>query len=418
MTKQEFIERQIKRGQEILAQIENMHLVRISHNNIEIYDNAEIERNRNDISQWQLTTRSIISRIYGENSQHTHDFVDSITEKNVGFNYKREFKREVDKGLQVLNSIFELMIFDIDNKEDGVEEKLPEKSPMVFISHSSKDIAFVEALVDLLEFLGLNNNTMFCSSVPGYGIPLSGRIIDNLLSIFEKNKLYIIFVQSPSYYNSPISLNEMGAAWILKSEFCSLLTQDMEFDKMKGVIDSSYISIKVNAVDAASRLNQMKDDIVSMFNLNQPDASRWETKRNNFLKLVDNNFLVNQQNNEDDVEKEYRRLQLEKLRQEAIEKKQARIRGNIIDAPGNGNRKLKIFNAGQAVARNVNVEWLNPDEEVYVQWEFGLIGEISPQNGRSYNIGLCMGHPDTMRLRYTWADDYKEDNVFEEDVQL
>ena len=301
-------------------------------------------------------------------------------------------------------------------KIDNVETI--EKTPMVFISHSSKDIAFVEALVDLLEFLGLNKHTMFCSSVPGYGIKLSGRIIDNLLSIFDEHNLYVIFVQSPNYYNSPISLNEMGAAWVLRSGFCSFLTADMDFDKMKGVIDSSYISIKVNAADAASRLNQMKDDIVSMFNLNQPDASRWETKRDNFLKLVDNNFVVNQQTNEDDVEKEYKRLQLEKLRQEAIEKKQARIRGNIIDAPGNGNRKLKIFNAGQAVARNVNVEWLNPDEEVYVQWEFGLIGEISPQNGRSYNIGLCMGHPDTMRLRYTWADDYKEDNVFEEDVQL
>ena len=292
------------------------------------------------------------------------------------------------------------------------------KTPMVFISHSSKDIAFVEALVDLLEFLGLNKQTMFCSSVPGYGIQLSGRIIDNLLTVFEEHDLYVVFVQSPNYYNSPISLNEMGAAWVLKTKFCSLLTQDMDFDKMKGVIDSFYISIKVNAPDAASRLNQMKDDIVSMFSLHQPDASRWETKRNNFLRLVDNQYSDKSQNINDNLEMEYQRLQVEKLKQEAIERKQAEIRGNIIPSRTRGNRILKIFNAGQAVAKNVNVEWLNPDDMVIVQWEFGLIGEISPQNKREYNIALCEGHPDTMRLRYTWADDYKDDNVFEEDVQL
>ena len=292
------------------------------------------------------------------------------------------------------------------------------KTPMVFISHSSKDIAFVDALVDMLEFLGLNKQTMFCSSVSGYGIKLSGRIIDNLLYVFEEHDLYVIFVQSPNYYNSPISLNEMGAAWVLKSKFCSLLTQDMDFDKMKGVIDSSYISIKVNASDAASRLNQMKDDIVSMFGLHQPDASRWETKRNNFLRLVDNHYSDDSSDINDNLEKEYQRLQVEKMRQQAIERKQAKIRGNIIPSRNPGNRILKIFNAGQVVAKNVNVEWLNQDDLVMVHWKFGQIGEISPQNRREYNLNLCEGHPETMRLRYTWADDFKDDNVFEEDLQF
>ena len=343
-----------------------------------VYDKDTVRDITNEEEEWEKETNEYLILFFGEGSRQVDGFNRCLREKSHYTDFREELKHDLDKSIAFLKALIKAA----DLKSRLATQQPSEKSnktPMVFISHSSNDIAFVEALVDLLEFLGLNNNTMFCSSVPGYGIPLSGRIIDNLLSIFENYNLYVIFVQSPSYYNSPISLNEMGAAWILKSEFCSLLTQDMEFDKMKGVIDSSYISIKVNAADAASRLNQMKDDIVSMFNLNQPDASRWETKRDNFLKLVDNNFVVNQQTNEDDVEKEYKRLQLEKLRQEAIEKKQARIRGNIIDAPGNGNRKLKIFNAGQAVARNVNVEWLNPDEEVYVQWEFGLIGEISPQ---------------------------------------
>ena len=264
------------------------------------YDESITRPLAKDVEAWQTDTTEFLRVLYGEDARQVADFERSINDKSHYFKFREGIQSEIQDCISKLNAFIKADAMKQETMGGGMKKSSgKDKAPMVFISHSSKDIAFVEALVDLLEFLGLNNNTMFCSSVSGYGIPLSGRIIDNLLSIFENNNLYVIFVQSPSYYNSPISLNEMGAAWILKSEFCSLLTQDMEFEKMKGVIDSSYISIKVNAADASSRLNQMKDDIVSMFNLSQPDASRWETKRNNFLKLVDNNYVVNQQNNED-----------------------------------------------------------------------------------------------------------------------
>lgn len=148
--------------------------------------------------------------------------------------------------------------------------------------------------------------------------------------------------------------------------------------------------------------------------------NKWERKRDQFLSVVRNLKYeeVKDSVEENSVDMEYKKLQIEKLKVEADARLKAVIRGNIVESRTKGNRILKIFNAGQAIAKNVNVEWLNPDDEVIVQWEFGLIGEISPQNGRSYNIALCMGHPDTMRLRYTWDDDYRENNVFEEDVQL
>lgn len=148
--------------------------------------------------------------------------------------------------------------------------------------------------------------------------------------------------------------------------------------------------------------------------------NKWERKRDQFLSVARNLKYedVKDSVEENSVDMEYKKLQIEKLKVEVDARLKAVIRGNIVESRTKGNRILKIFNAGQAIAKNVNVEWLNPDDEVIVQWEFGLIGEISPQNGRSYNIALCMGHPDTMRLRYTWDDDYRENNVFEEDVQL
>ena len=292
------------------------------------------------------------------------------------------------------------------------------KPYMVFISHSSKDKEFVEALVTLLESIGLDNTNLFCSSVPDYWIGLSQDIFESLRKLFHDHELFVIFVQSPRYFNSPVSLNEMGAAWVLKNDCCSILTKDMTREQMRGVVDGSTIFIKVDTPEAPARMNELRNKLTGMFNLASMSDTTWERKRNTFLKAVNVIEYPPTEPMVTPLDVEYKQLQVEKLKQEALEKKQARIRGNIVEGRKPGNRKLKIFNAGQATARNVSVEWLNPDEEVLVQWEFGRIGEITPQNGRSFNIGLCIGHPDTMRLRYTWDDDYQENNLFEEDVQL
>lgn len=69
------------------------------------------------------------------------------------------------------------------------------KSPMVFISHSSKDKAFVEALVELLESIGFDENNLFCSSVDGYGIGLGEDIFNTLKNLFwNTNDMYCLFI--------------------------------------------------------------------------------------------------------------------------------------------------------------------------------------------------------------------------------
>ena len=159
-------------------------------------------------------------------------------------------------------------------------------SPMVFISHSSQDKEFAESLVDLLESIGLNKETLFCSSVDGYGLGLSDDIFETLLELFENHDLFMIFLHSPRYYKSSVSLNEMGAAWVLRSGFCSILTSDMDFSGLTGVVNGSKISIKVNAQDAASRLNELYKILQEIFNLTPLDITQWERKRSIFLKNV------------------------------------------------------------------------------------------------------------------------------------
>ena len=387
------------------------------------YDESITRSLSKDVEAWQTETTEFLRVLYGEDARQVADFQRNINDKNLYFKFREECQSELQNCISKLKAFIKADAIQQELKNcNANEQSVKKKAPMVFISHSSKDIDFVEALVTLLESIGFNNKTLFCSSIPEYWIGLSKDIFASLRQLFTDHKLFVIFIQSPRYYESPVSLNEMGAAWVLQTDYCSILTKDMQKEEMRGVFDDHTIFLKVDAPQVEARMNELKNTLTNFFVLPVMTDTTWERKRNTFLKAV--NAIEYPPKAEDGakekspVSEEYMTLQIEKLKQEADEKKQARIRGNIIDAPGNGNRKLKIFNAGQAVARNVNVEWLNPDEEVYVQWEFGLIGEISPQNGRSYNIGLCLGHPDTMRLRYTWADDYKEDNVFEEDVQL
>lgn len=119
-------------------------------------------------------------------------------------------------------------------------------------------------------------------------------------------------------------------------------------------------------------------------------------------------------------EKIINEFQVRALEREESETKKAKIRGNIIDVHGKGNRELRIFNAGQITARNVKVEWLNcrDDDGVYVSEDFSDLGDLSPHNPWKVRLSLNCGHERKMHLRYTWADDYQENNVFEEDLQL
>lgn len=87
------------------------------------------------------------------------------------------------------------------NEKEAVN--MSQKSPKIFISHSTNDKEAAEALVDLLEDIGLNNQHIFCSSVSGYNIPLGKDIFTYLRDQFKLYDLHVIFILSNNYYKSP-----------------------------------------------------------------------------------------------------------------------------------------------------------------------------------------------------------------------
>ena len=212
----------------------------------------------------------------------------------------------------------------------------------------------------------------------------------------------------------------MGAAWVLKSDFCSILTNDMEFGKMKGVVNNAKLSIKVDDKEALALLNDLYKQLKAIFQLQEMDMNKWERKRDQFLTLVRSikNEKVEDEVEENDVDMEYKKLQIAKMKAEAEARQKAMIRGNIVKGYKGAASTLKIFNAGQSTARNVRVEWLNEDDNVIMNSDLSEIGELTPQNARSYALHLSIGHPETMHLRYHWDDDCATGNALEESLQL
>lgn len=294
------------------------------------------------------------------------------------------------------------------------------KTPLVFISHSSKDKDFVDALVNLLDDMGFTKETLFCSSVREYGIPLSGDIFETIRGLFLEHDLYVIFIHSPRFYGSAVSQNEMGAAWVLKTDFCSFLTNDMKYDKMIGVVNNAKLSIKVDEDEAKGLLNDLYKHLVAMFSLQEMDMNKWERKRDQFLQVVRNLKYEDVEDTieENTVDMEYKKLQIAKMKAEAEARQKAIIRGNIVPGYKGDASTLRIFNAGAATARNVRVEWLNEDENVILTSDFSVIGDLTPQNSRSYAFHLTIGCPETMNLRYIWDDDFAMGNQVEESLQL
>ena len=189
---------------------------------------------------------------------------------------------------------------------DYVEEKVS-KSSKVFISHASKDKEYVSKLVELLDDMGLNQTQVFCSSLPGYDIPVSADIFSYLREQFHEYNLHVFFVHSKNYYKRAVCLNEMGAAWVLRNEYTSFLLPGFGFEEMTGVVDSKSIAIKLDndEVEVKDKLNQLYETMVSEFGLTKKTNIIWEQKRDRFIREVKEIVVPDedaQQEQEDDIE--------------------------------------------------------------------------------------------------------------------
>ena len=255
------------------------------------YNPVEKKKLANDFTLWERRVLEILKCYLGENSSVVEEEF-TTSEPHYWMNFKSSGITCLNNNLTKLRSCLERIDYlkakaencHNSNKLSKLQDDKPYK---VFISHSCEDIAFVNELVKLLEFLGVDTpQKLLCSSIKGYQIPTSEDFAEYILKQFYDYNLFVIIVHSHNYYSSPYSLNEMGAAWVLKTDCFSFLVKEFEYNDMEGVINQRAISVKVDVDDAGARLNELKNKLVSLFKPQGVNESRWETLRDEFLEKV------------------------------------------------------------------------------------------------------------------------------------
>jgi hypothetical protein len=121
----------------------------------------------------------------------------------------------------------------------------------IFISHSSKNDDYGNALVDLLIGVGIIGEKIIFTSNDAYGIP-TGENIFNWLKNRITEKPYVLYLLSPEYYTSVACLNEMGAAWVVENEHTMIFTPDFNlksYEFQNGALDPREIGFYINNQD-------------------------------------------------------------------------------------------------------------------------------------------------------------------------
>lgn len=296
MKKNEFVEllkSEIIKGEGILRKIQNLQECRdylgdgmavLSYRSKNKYNPTQSSSLTNDLTLWERRVYEVLKNYFGtSNKELLKEF--TLSDPKKWFDFKSFGSSIMEQNITALRSYIDRIDFiPVNGKESTETNNKPYK---VFISHSGEDGAFVKNLVNLLEFLGVDSKEkLLCSSIPGYQIPMSEDFAAYLLKQFHDYKLFVIIVLSRNYYSSPYSLNEMGAAWVLKTDCFSFLVKGFDYNEMDGVIDRRIVSVKVDTSDARARLNELKNMLIPLFKPQGINEDRWEEHRDEFLNKV------------------------------------------------------------------------------------------------------------------------------------
>lgn len=255
------------------------------------YDAQSVRSVVNEVNTWLAETLEILRTVYGEDSRQQAEFQRKYRDQEQYTDFKEDVQIDLDHCKSYL-----VALYGVETKKQGMTEEertLPQqqnkKTPKVFISHKKEDKAYADALVSLINFIvGADGDKLFCSSVQGYGIKQSRDIMDDLKAQFDKHEVFMIIIHSPRYYQSAVCLNEMGAAWVMGSQFSSFLTTDCKTEHMRGVINKEKIFIDPNDDPdmLEAHLNDFKNDLLEFFGKGAIDENKWANARKRFVNEV------------------------------------------------------------------------------------------------------------------------------------
>lgn len=108
--------------------------------------------------------------------------------------------------------------------------------------------------------------------------------------------------------------------------------------------------------------------------------------------------------------------QLEKFEEEKIDLKKAIVRANVIKGD-KGRVTIKVFNAGKAIAKNVDIKLLGEGEFFAGSNPFPF-EFLNPQEGTEMHLFLHMGSPNKLLVELSWSDNYQQENTHQQMLTL
>ena len=167
-------------------------------------------------------------------------------------------------------------------------KEIESDSPIIFISHRSSDKKYGDALRSFIIGLGVKDEQLIYTSHPLNKIPLNANIYDYLRKHIHKN-VFMIILWSNEYLESPACLNEMGAVWVMQSDYTNIYVPTFDFGNPKYhecAVDTRKMGavLKNNGYCKTSML-ELKDKILDIFNL-KVDEKHTTVLLDEFMKAI------------------------------------------------------------------------------------------------------------------------------------
>lgn len=231
-----------------------------------------VENNQDpNFRAWKKLTLRTLCKIFGKESNEATEF------ENLNFQFCSNFwiggKDYTNENLKQFREDLEVTIQLLENYIQDFEDEIKTKDKTdkievcnnmrIFISHSSEDKEYGNALVNLLIGIGIEETNIVFTSNSNYGIPMGKNIYEYLKQEIN-NKAFIIYLLSPRYYKSIPCLNEMGAAWVVENKHIIIYTPDFKLSSKEFqncAIDSKEFGFKINDENQIWNFTELLKDI-------------------------------------------------------------------------------------------------------------------------------------------------------------
>ncbi len=163
------------------------------------------------------------------------------------------------------------------------------KAPIIFLSHSSRDKKYADALRDFIVGLGAKEEQLIYTSHELHRIPLDANIYDYLFQNIHQD-VFMLILWSDTYLDSPACLCELGALRVTNGDYTNIYTPKFSTDNpklRKCPFSQDKFGIKINSDYCRSCMIDLKDKIESFLGLTKNSEKTVSCLVATFLKSVE-----------------------------------------------------------------------------------------------------------------------------------